>query len=74
MKISVHVTDDQKKVIRNYASSRGLSVSEAMRAAIFEIIEDEYDLALAKKALAEWERGGKKTYTHEEVGRELGFL
>jgi len=74
MTISVHVTDDQKKVIRKYASSRGLSVSEAMRVAIFEIMEDEYDIALAKKALEEWEKDGKKVYTHEEVGKELGFL
>jgi len=74
MTISVHVTDDQKEMIREYAASCGLSVSEAMRAAIFEIIEDGYDLASAKKALEEWERDGKKTYTHEEVGKELGFL
>ena len=74
MTISVRVTDDQKEVIRNYASSRGLSVSEAMRAAIFEIIEDEYDIASAVKALAEWEKGGKKVHTHEEVGKELRLL
>ena len=74
MTISVHVTNEQKRMIASYASSRGLSVSEAMRAAIFEIIEDEYDLSLAKKALSEWERDGKKVFTHEEVGRELGFL
>ena len=74
MTISVHVSDDQKDLIANYASSRGLSVSEAMRIAILERIEDEHDIAVAKKVLAEWERDGKKTYTLEEVGRELGFL
>jgi len=74
MTISVRVTNDQKEVIRNYALSRGLSVSEAMRAAIFEIMEDEYDISLATKALADWEKGGKKVFTHEEVGKKLGFL
>ena len=74
MTISVHVSDDQKVLIADYASAHGLTVSEAMRIAILERIEDEEDIALAKKALAEWERDGKKTHTLEEVGRELGFL
>jgi len=74
MTISVHVTDDQKVMIADYASSRGLSVSEAVRIAILDRIEDEYDIAVAKKALEEWKKDGKKTYTLEEVGRDLGFL
>ncbi|MCL2510356.1 MAG: DUF6290 family protein [Methanomassiliicoccaceae archaeon] len=74
MTISVYVSDDLKKEITDYASARGLTVSEAMRLAILERMEDEYDIALAKKGLAKWEKDGRKTYTHEEVGKELGFL
>jgi len=74
MRISVHVSNDQKSLISEYASARGLTVSEAMRLAILERIEDEHDIALAKKALAEWEKGGKKVYTLEEVGKKLGFI
>ena len=74
MKVSVYVSEDQRKVIADYASAQGLTVSEAMRVAILEKIEDEYDIAIAKKALAEWEKGGKKVYTTEEVGRDLGFI
>ncbi|MCL2890437.1 MAG: DUF6290 family protein [Methanomassiliicoccaceae archaeon] len=37
-------------------------------------IEDEYCITMAGKALEEWEKDGKKVYTHEEVGKELGFL
>ena len=74
MRISVHVSDDLKKEITDYASACGLSVSEAMRLAILERMEYDYDIALAKKGLAEWEKGGGKTYSHEEIGKELGFL
>jgi len=74
MTISVYVSEDQRKVIADYASTHGLTVSEAMRVAILEKIEDERDIAIAKKALAEWEKGGKKVYTLEEVGRDLGFI
>ena len=74
MTISVHVSEDQRKRIADYASAHGLTVSEAMRIAILERIEDEQDIAQAEKALAKWEKGGRKTYTHEEVGRELGFI
>ena len=72
--ISVHVSEDQRKMIADYASARGLTVSEAARIAILERIEDEYDIASAERSLAKWEKGGRKTYTHEEVGKELGFI
>jgi len=72
--ISVHVSEDQRKMITDYASARGLTLSEAVRIAILEKIEDEHDVASAEKSLAKWEKGGRKTYTHEEVGRELGFI
>jgi len=72
--ISVHFSADQENIIADYAAARGITVSEAVRIAILEKIENEHDLDLAKKALAEWEKDGKKVYTLEEVGRDLGFL
>jgi len=74
MVISVHVSDDQKNMIADYASARGLPVSEAVRIAVLEKTEDEHDIASAEKSLEEWEKGGKKTHTPEEVGRDPGFL
>jgi predicted DNA-binding protein len=74
MRLSVRVPDEQKTVVTEYAAAHGISVSEAMRIAILEMIENDHDIALAEKALAEWEKDGKKTYTHEEIGKELKFI
>ena len=74
MVISVHFSADQESIIADYAAARGLTVPEAVRIATLEKIEDEHDIALAKKALAEWEKDGRIVHTLEEVGRDLGFL
>lgn len=56
----------------HYAEVNGVSLSEAIRSAMLERIEDEYDL----EVFAEYERekaaGGGKTYSHEEVWKDLG--
>ena len=51
----------------------GISVSELVRQSVMERIEDEFDLRLYEKALEEYEKN-PKTYTHEEIGKELGLL
>ena len=43
-----------------------------VRKAVIEKIEDEIDIELARKALAEYE-ADPFTYTHDEVGRMLGL-
>ena len=43
-----------------------------VRKAVIEKIEDEIDIELARKALAEYE-ADPVTYTHDEVGRMLGL-
>jgi len=35
--------------------------------------EDELDLIIAEKAYAEWVADGKKTYSLDEVRKELGL-
>lgn len=43
-------------------------------AAWLEAMEDRIDVALAREALAEMEREGGRTYSHEEVFAELDNL
>ena len=59
--------------IKNYAEMHGISVSDAVRRAIMDKIEDEIDFDIAKKAYAEWEADNKKTYSMASVQKELGF-
>ena len=49
-----------------------ISVSDLVRKAIIEKIEDEYDLECYEKAIKEYNKN-PKTYTLDEVKEELGL-
>ena len=73
MVISIRMTEEEKKLADAYARLNGATLSEAIKRAYFEKIEDEYDIALADAALREYEKN-PKTYTLEEVMKEFGLL
>ena len=73
MTISVRLSEEDSNLFKRYAAMNGISVSELVRQSVMERIEDEFDLRLYEKALAEYEKN-PKTYTHEEIGKELGLL
>ena len=73
MVISIRMTEEEKKLADAYARLNGTTLSEAIKRAYFEKIEDEYDIALADAALREYEKN-PKTYTLEEVMKEFGLL
>ncbi len=72
MVVSIRMTQEEKELASAYAKICGVSLSEAIKKAYFEKIEDEYDIALADAALREYEKD-HKTYTHEEVKKMLGL-
>lgn len=72
MTISVRLNDEDTVLIQKYAELNGMSVSELVRQAVLERIEDEYDLKAYEKA-AQAFRANPVTYTLDEVERELGL-
>ena len=72
MTVSVRINEKDEKLIRAYAELNNISLSELIRNAIMEKIEDEYDLECFKKALEEY-KNNPKTYTLEEVKKGLGL-
>ena len=72
MAISIRLNPAEDELIRNYANLHGISVSELMRQAVLEKIEDEIDMRLYAEAMEEYKKN-PKTYTLEEVERELGL-
>jgi predicted DNA-binding protein len=66
MGISIRVNEEESEIIRNYAKLNGKTVSEVMREAILEKIEDEFDIFLYDKALKEHKQN-PKTYTLKEA-------
>ncbi len=72
MTISVRLSDKDTELIKAYADMNNISLSDLIRNAVLEKIEDEYDLECYKKAMEEYKKN-PKTYTMEEVKKELGL-
>ena len=72
MTISVRLSDKDTELIKAYAKINNISLSDLIRNAVLEKIEDEYDLECYNKAIEEY-RKNPKTYTMEEVKKELGL-
>ena len=72
MTISIRLNEEDAKLIKSYAELNKTTISEFVRKAIMEKIEDEYDLECYYKALEEFKKN-PKTYTHEEVKRMLNI-
>ncbi len=66
MSFSIRLTDEEKKLTQAYARIHGISVGEAMKQALFEKIEDEFDIADLELALKDFEKD-PTTYTVEEA-------
>ena len=66
MTISVRLNDEDTDLIKAYAKLNNISISDLVRNAILEKIEDEYDLECYYKAMEEF-KNNPKTYTTEEV-------
>ena len=71
MSFSIRLTDTEKALVESYAKLHGISLGEAFKRALFEKIEDEYDIALAEEAYAEYLKDGKQAKPIEELWKEL---
>lgn len=72
MTFSLRMNDADSELVKKYAEMNGMSVSDLLRDAVMERIEDEYDLKCYYEALEEYKKN-PVTYTLEEVERELGL-
>ncbi len=72
MVVSIRMTDEERSLADAYAKLKGVSLSEAIKRAYFDAIEEEYDIALADSALKEYEEN-PETLSLEELKKELGL-
>lgn len=70
MTISVRLNEKDAELVKAYAEMNNISLSDLIRNAILEKIENEYDLKCYEKAIKEYKKN-PKTYTLEEVKKEL---
>ena len=72
MSISVRLNEEDANIIKAYADVNNISLSDLIRNAVLEKIENEYDLKSYKKAIAEY-KNNPITYTLNEVKKELNL-
>ncbi len=68
--ITVRLDSDDKEIIARYARTKGRSVSDIIRDAILNQIENEYDLQLYRNAIEEY-RKMPISYSLDEVAKLL---
>lgn len=72
MSYSIRFTKEERKLADAYAKLHGITLSEALKGALFEKIEDEYDIALFNEAKKEYEKD-PITFTLEEIKEKYGL-
>ena len=71
MSFSIRLTPEEKSLAESYAKLHSLSMGEAFKIALFEKIEDEYDITVADEAYKEYLQGGRKSRPVSELWKEL---
>lgn len=72
MSYSIRFTKEERKLADDYAKSHGISLSEALKGALFEKIEEEYDIALYQKAKKEFDKNNK-IYSLKDIKEIYGL-
>lgn len=71
MAFSIRLSEEEKKLADSYARLHSMSMGEAFKQALFERIEDEYDVTVANDAYREYVQGGKKSKPVADLWKEL---
>ena len=58
MAFSIRMNEEEKALAESYAKLHAMSLGEAFKKALFERIEEEYDISLANEAFQEDKNDG----------------
>lgn len=72
MTISLRLSEQDALLIKKYAEINGLSISELVRQAVLEKIENEFDVKAYKDAMNQLKKDNT-TYSLSEVEKKLGL-
>jgi len=72
MAYSIRFTPEEQALIEQYASLYGLTISDVVRRATMEMIEDELDVEICRTALKNYEKDPRK-YSHDDIKKGLGL-
>ena len=70
MSYSIRLTEEERTLAESYARLHSYTLSEAFKRALFEKIEEEFDVTVAEEAYKEYVAGGKKSRPIGELWSE----
>ncbi len=70
MAFSIRLTDEERALAESYAKLHSFSLAEAFKKALFEKIEDEYDITVGEEAYNEYLAQGRKSRPVDELWKE----
>lgn len=73
MSLSIQLSEEEKTLADRYAKRHGMSPEEAIKKALFEKIEDEYDISIVEDAYREYVDNGKKSRPINKLWGELNI-
>lgn len=71
MAFSIRLTEGERALAESYASVHSISLAEAFKRALFEKIEDDYDVIVAEEAYETYKKSGEQSRPVEELFKEL---
>ncbi|MST56491.1 antitoxin [Pyramidobacter sp. SM-530-WT-4B] len=71
MAFSIRLTEEERNLADSYAKLHSMSMGEAFKRALFERIEDEYDVAVANEAYDEYLKSGQKSRPIGELWKDV---
>lgn len=71
MSFSLRLSDEERRLAESYSKLHSISLAEAFKNALFEKIEDEYDIKVAEEAYKEYVDSGCKSTPVEDFWKEL---
>ena len=70
MAFSIRLSEDERMLAESYAKLHSFSLAEAFKKALFERIEDEYDISVGQEAYDEYISGGCASRPISELWKE----
>ena len=56
MAFSIRLSEEERQLADSYAKLHSMSMGEAFKRALFDKIEEDYDIAVAEEAYGEYQR------------------
>lgn len=73
MAFSIRLNEEERQLVDSYAKLHSITVGEAFKRALFDKIEEEYDIAIANEAYDDYVKNGKESKPIEDLWKDLNI-